>query len=88
MPQPAGKEVRWRARAFLIKLQERIARYPDNYGGAFVFLQVSFEAGPGRWPSLACGAMGAPPIAPRRLVDELVARRRWRPSAGEPVAAP
>jgi hypothetical protein len=69
----AEREVRWRARAFLAKQQARIAQYPDHYREAVVFLQVSFEAGPGRWPSLACGDMAAPSSTPRRSVGELVA---------------
>jgi hypothetical protein len=64
----AEREVRWRARAFLVKLQEHLARDPNPV----VFLQVSFEAGPGRWPSLACGDVAAPPTAPRRSMAELV----------------
>jgi hypothetical protein len=47
----AEREVRWRARAFLAKQQERIAQYPDHYREAVVFVQVGFEAGPGRWVS-------------------------------------
>jgi hypothetical protein len=69
----AEREVRRRARAFLVKEQGRIARHPDHFPEGVVFLQVSFEAGPGRWPSLACGDMAAPPTAPRRSVGELVA---------------
>jgi hypothetical protein len=69
----AEREVRWRARAFLVKQQARIAQYPDHYRGAVVVLQVNFEAGPNRWPTLGCGEVDAPPSAPRRSVAELVA---------------
>lgn len=69
----AERGVRWRARAFLAKQQERIVQYPDHYREAVVFVQVSFEAGPNRWPILASGDMAAPPSAPRRSVGELVA---------------
>jgi hypothetical protein len=65
----AEREVRWRARAFLARHQEHLARDPNPV----VFLQVSLEAGPGRWPSLGCGEMAAPSTAPRRAVAELVA---------------
>jgi hypothetical protein len=68
----AEREVRWRARAFLVKQQEHLPD-PDHYPEPVVFIQVSFEAGPGRWPSLGCGEVAAPPTAPRRSVDELVA---------------
>jgi hypothetical protein len=69
----AEREVRWRARAFLRKLQEGVARHPDHYPGPMVVMQVSFEAGPGRWPSLACDGLAAPPTWPRRSLAELVA---------------
>lgn len=69
----AEREVRWRARAFLAKLQQHLPD-PDHHGQPVVVLQVSIQAGPGRWPSLGCGQMAAPPWVPRRSVDELVAR--------------
>jgi hypothetical protein len=65
----AEQEVRWRARAFLRRHQEHLARDPNPV----VVLQVSFQADPGRWPSVACGELAAPPSAPRRSVGELVA---------------
>jgi hypothetical protein len=68
----AEREVRWRARAFLAKQQKYLSD-PNPHGGSVVFLQVSFEASPGRWPTLAYGDMAAPPSAPRRSVGELVA---------------
>jgi hypothetical protein len=69
----AEREIRRRARACLVKLQESIARYPDHYGQPAVHLQINFEANPGRWPHVAHGEMAAPPTAPRRSVGELVA---------------
>jgi len=66
-------EVRRRARAFFVKLQERIAQYPDHHGGTGVVLQINFEAGPGRWPTWSIGDLAAPPTAPRRSEGELVA---------------
>jgi hypothetical protein len=80
----AEREVRWRARVFLVKLQERIGRYPDHYGGVAVVMQVCFDDA-GRWPSLSCGEVAAPPTAPRRSLDELVALA-WRTWARDPVA--
>ncbi len=65
----AEREVRWRARAHLVKLQEYLARDPNPV----VYLQVNFEASPGRRPSVGHGDMAAPPTAPRRSVGELVA---------------
>lgn len=65
----AEREVRWRARVFLRRHQEHLARHPNPV----VCLQVSFQAGAGRWPSVACGELAAPPSAPRRSVGELVA---------------
>jgi hypothetical protein len=65
----AEREVRWRARAHLVKLQEYPARDPNPV----VYLQVNFEASPGRRPSVGHGDMAAPPTAPRRSVGELVA---------------
>jgi hypothetical protein len=62
----AEREVLRRARTFLVKEQARIARHPDHYPRAHSVIQVSLEAGPGRWPSLACGEVAAPPTAPRR----------------------
>jgi hypothetical protein len=67
----AEREVRRRARAFLVKLQERRAQYGDHGGG--VVLQVNFEAGPGHRPTLSLGDLAAPPTAPRRSEGELVA---------------
>jgi hypothetical protein len=67
----AEREVRRRARAFFVKLQERIAYYGDRGG---VVLQVYFEADPRRlWPVWSVGDLAAPPSAPRRSVGELVA---------------
>jgi hypothetical protein len=67
----AEREVRRRARAFFVKLQERIAHYRDRGG---VVLQVYFEADPRRlWPVWSVGDFAAPPTAPRRSVGELVA---------------
>jgi hypothetical protein len=54
-----------------VSRQERVAR--DRYLQPAVVLQVSFEAGPNRWPTLGCGEVAAPPVTPRRSVDELVA---------------
>jgi hypothetical protein len=68
----AEREVRRRARAYLAKLQRHLPD-PDHYGQPAVVLQVSFQAGPNRWPILGCGEVAAPPLAPRRSVDELVA---------------
>jgi hypothetical protein len=69
----AEREVRWRARAFLAKQQRHIAGHPDQYRYPAVVLQVSFEAGPKRWPTLGCGEVAAPLAALRRSVGELVA---------------
>jgi hypothetical protein len=71
-PAAAEREVRRRARAFFVRLQERIAQYGDRGGG--VVLQVYFEADPRRpWPVWSVGGLTAPPTAPRRSVGELVA---------------
>jgi hypothetical protein len=68
----AEREVRWRARAFLLKLQRHLPD-SDHYGQPAVVLQVSFEAGPNRWPTLGCGEVAAPASAPRRSRGELIA---------------
>jgi hypothetical protein len=65
----AEREVRWRARAHLVKLREYLARDPNPV----VYLQVSVEDSAGRRPTLGYGDHGAPPSAPRRSVGELVA---------------
>jgi hypothetical protein len=65
----AEREVRWRARAHLVKLREYLARDPNP----LVYLQVSSEDSAGRRPTLGYGDHGAPPSAPRRSVGELVA---------------
>jgi hypothetical protein len=81
----AEREVRWRARAHLVKLQEYLARDPNPV----VYLQVNFEASPGRWPSVGHGDMAAPPTAPRRSVGELVDDIEDEPGEmafGQPVA--
>jgi hypothetical protein len=68
----AEREVRRRARAFFVKLQERIAQHRDRGGG--VILQVYFEADPRRpWPVWSVGDLAAPATAPRRTEGELVA---------------
>jgi hypothetical protein len=68
----AEREVRRRARAFFVRLQERIAQHGDRRGG--VVLQVYFEADPRRpWPVWSVGDLAAPPSAPRRSEGELVA---------------
>jgi hypothetical protein len=68
----AEREVRRRARAFFVRLQERIAQHSDRGGG--VVLQVYFEAeSRRRWPVWSVGDLAAPPAAPRRSVGELVA---------------
>jgi hypothetical protein len=69
---PLSGEVRWQARAYLAKLQKHLPD-SDHYGQPAVVLQVSFEAGPNRWPTLGCGEVAAPPSAPPRSVGELVA---------------
>jgi hypothetical protein len=68
----AEREVRWRARAFLVKLQKHIASESDRYRQSAVVMQVSFDNA-GRRPTLGCGEVAAPPTAPRRSVDELAA---------------
>jgi hypothetical protein len=65
----AEREVRRRARAFLRKHQEHLARDPLPV----VHLQLNVEDSPGRWPTLGYGEMAAPPTAPRRSLGELVA---------------
>ena len=68
----AEREVRRRARAFLLKQQKHLPD-SDRYDQPAVVLQVSFEAGPNRWPTLGCGEVAAPPSAPRRSLAELIA---------------
>ena len=68
----AEREVRRRTRVLLAKQQDHIARDPDQYGRAAVVMQVSFDD-TGRWSSLGCGEVAAPPTAPRRSLGELIA---------------
>jgi hypothetical protein len=68
----AEREVCWRAGAYLLKLQRHLPD-SDHYGQPAVVLQVSFEAGPNRWPTLGRGEVAAPPSAPRRSKGELIA---------------
>jgi hypothetical protein len=69
----AEREVRRRARAFFVRLQERIAQHGDRRGGVVLQVYFEFEAGPGRWPVWSVGDLAAPPSAPRRSEGELVA---------------
>lgn len=65
----AERKVRRRARAFLRRHRERLARNPLPV----VHLQIDFNDSPNRWPTLGYGEMAAPPTTPRRSLGELVA---------------